>query len=58
MAEHDHSGDYGYDLLDEVRVALDTPARRATRRPSVGAHGIVREIDPDGDVGYDNAHEI
>ena len=58
MAEHDHSGDYGYDMLDEVRTALDTPARRATRGLHVGAHGMGREMDPDGDFGYDHAHEI
>ena len=58
MAEHEHSGDYGYDMLDEVRAALDTSARRSTRRPLVGSHRIVREIDPDGDFGYDHAHEI
>ncbi len=58
MAEHEHSGDYGYDMLDEVRAALDTPVRRSARRPLVGSHGIGREIDPDGDFGYDHAHEI
>jgi hypothetical protein len=58
VAEHEHSGDYGYDMLDEVRAALDTPARRATRRPHLGSHGIGREIDPDGDFGYDHAHEF
>ncbi len=57
MAEQDSSGDYGYDMLDEIRTALDTPARRATRRPHV-AHGMGREMDPDGDYGYDSAHEI
>jgi hypothetical protein len=58
VAEHDSSGDYGYDMLDEVRAALDTPARRPSRRPFVGSHGIGREIDPDGDFGYDHAHEF
>jgi hypothetical protein len=58
VAEHEHSGDYGYDMLDEVRAASDTPARRSTRRPLVGFHGIGREIDPDSDFGYDHAHEI
>ena len=58
MAEHDNPGDYGYDMLDEVRAALDTPARRPTRRPYVGSHGIGREIDPDGDFGYDHANEF
>lgn len=57
MAEHDQSGDYGYDI-DEIRTALDTPARRATRRPQVGTHGVGREMDPDGDFGYDHAHEF
>ena len=45
-------------MVDEVRVALDTPARRATRRPYVSSRGIGREIDPDGDFGYDHAHEV
>jgi hypothetical protein len=56
VAEHDNSGDYGFDL-DEVRVALDTPAR-GFRRPQVSALGIGREIDPDSDFGYDHAHEF
>lgn len=57
MAEYDQSGDYGYDI-DEVRTALDTPARRVTRRPHLGAHGMASEMDPDGDYGYDSAHEV
>jgi hypothetical protein len=56
VAEHDSSGDYGFDL-DEVRLALDTPAR-GIRRVQVGSHGIGREIDPDSDFGYDHAHEF
>jgi len=55
VAEHDNSGDYGFDL-DEVRLALDTPAR-GIRRVHV-AHGVTREVDPDGDYGYDHAHEF
>jgi hypothetical protein len=58
VAEHDHSGDYGYDMLDEVRAAPAASARRAARRPIVGSHGIGREIDPDGDFGYDHAHDV
>ena len=53
MAEHDSSGDYGFDI-DDVRVALDTPAR-GIRRPVIGAH---RAADPDSDYGYDHAHEF
>jgi hypothetical protein len=56
VAEHDSSGDYGFDI-DDVRLALDTPAR-GFRRPIVGAHGVAREVDPDGDFGYDHAHEF
>ena len=56
VAEHDSSGDYGFDL-DEVRLALDTPAR-GIRRVPLGSHGIGREIDPDSDFGYDHAHEF
>jgi hypothetical protein len=56
VAEHDSSGDYGFDL-DEVRLALDTPAR-GIRRVPLGSHGIGREIDPDSDFGYDHAHEL
>lgn len=59
MAEHDSSGDYGFDR-DEVRLALDTPAR-GIRRPHVGSPGsaiLAREVDPDGDFGYDQAHEF
>ena len=56
MAEHDSSGDYGFDI-DDVRVALDTPAR-GIRRPVIGAHRAAREVDPDSDYGYDHAHEF
>jgi len=56
VAEHDSSGDYGFDI-DDVRVALDTPAR-SFRRTVVSAHGMAREVDPDGDYGYDHAHEF
>ena len=53
MAEHDSSGDYGYDMLDEVRAALDTPARGFGAAPSSAPTASAAEIDPDGDFGYD-----
>ncbi|HEY0815535.1 MAG TPA: hypothetical protein VGE11_19875 [Pseudonocardia sp.] len=57
MADYDQSGDYGYDMLDEMRTAQAVPARRVTRYPYAGT-GIAREMDPDGDYGYDSAHEL
>lgn len=48
------SGDYGYDLVHEVLAGLDlprTPALRAVGGP------VGRPFDPDGDLGYDQAHE-
>ena len=42
LSEHDSSGDYGFDL-DEVRLALDTPARGIRRVQVSSAHG--RETD-------------
>jgi hypothetical protein len=56
VAEHDSPGDYGFDI-DDVRVALDTPAR-GIRRTVVGAQRVAREVDPDSDYGYDHAHEF
>jgi len=58
VAEHDESGDYGYDMLDEMRTAPAAPARRAARLPHAGFTGVGREMDPDGDYGYDAAHEL
>ncbi|HET6259675.1 MAG TPA: hypothetical protein VFE39_13580 [Pseudonocardia sp.] len=56
-SDHEYSGDYGYDLLHEVRATVFIPAAR-TPLPVHGARLPGRELDPDGDLGYDEAHEL
>lgn len=57
MTVHDQpTGDYGYDLADEVRTALRLPL---PRRPGSPAAGPRHEPDLDGgDLGYDMAHDF
>lgn len=55
--EQDQCGEYGYDA-DEMRIALSTPAWRRVRRPVQGTFGPERGLDPDGDFGYDEAHDL
>jgi hypothetical protein len=57
-ADHDYSGDYGYDLVQEVKAALQMPSSRGKLLPIRGGRGPGRELDPDGDFGYDQAHEL
>jgi hypothetical protein len=57
-SDHEYSGDYGYDLLHEVRrMKIHIPAAR-TPLPVCGARASGGELDPDGDLGYDQAHEV
>ncbi|MGD9526021.1 hypothetical protein [Pseudonocardia sp.] len=55
-ADHDYSGDYGYDLLHEVRTALSIPV---PRRPSpvISIRGVPFDRDPDGETRCDPARE-
>ena len=49
------SDDYSYDLAHEVQDALRIPtARRPSRRPM----RMGRPVDADGDLGYDDAHDV
>jgi hypothetical protein len=57
-ADLDYSGDYGYDLVQEVKAALQLPSPRERLQPVRGGRGPGRELDPDGDLGYDEAHEL
>ncbi|WP_214368741.1 hypothetical protein [Pseudonocardia sp. H11422] len=57
-ADHDYSGDYGYDLVSEVRTALQLPSFRGGFLPVRGGRTPGRELDPNGDLGYDLAHEL
>jgi hypothetical protein len=57
-ADHDYSGDYGYDLVNEVRFAPQMPSVRSRLTPVRGLRAASRELDPDGDFGYDQAHEL
>ncbi len=54
-ADLDHSGDYGYDLVQEVKTSLHLPSQR--RPPVSGVRATGRQLDvngdPGGDLGYD-----
>jgi hypothetical protein len=56
-SDHEYTGDYGYDLLHEVRrMKVFVPAARAPL-PVRGVRAPGSDLDPDGDLGYDQAHE-
>ncbi|MGE3288315.1 MAG: hypothetical protein AB7J32_19770 [Pseudonocardia sp.] len=55
-ADHDYSGDYGYDLLHEVRTALSIPVPRRCS-PVISIRGVPFDRDPDGEVAGDPAHD-
>lgn len=57
-AYHDHSGDYGYDLVQEVKAALHLPSARRKSLPAQAGRASAHEFDPDGDLGYDQAHDL
>ena len=53
--EIDPSDDYSYDLAHEVKAALQIPvARRARATPRSSG----RPVDADGDLGYDDCHDL
>jgi hypothetical protein len=57
MVEQDFSGDYGYDLADEVRAMAPSITDRVRRTPVAGIRGRAMDPGADGDLGYDMAHE-
>ncbi|MHA6795675.1 hypothetical protein ACVGVM_19495 [Pseudonocardia bannensis] len=57
-ADHDYSGDYGYDLVTEVRTALQLPSARGALLPHRAGGATGRQLYLDGDLGYDQAHEV
>lgn len=57
-ADPDYSGDYAYDLAHEMKAVLALPSSRPAARRTGAVPMPSREIDPDGDLGYDAAHEI
>jgi hypothetical protein len=57
MADQDYTGDYGYDLADEVRSMSAGASDRRRRAPLVGMRGSAFDPSGDGDLGYDSAHE-
>jgi hypothetical protein len=57
MADQDDSGDYGYDLADEVRSMSPGATDRPKRTPLTGMRGTTFDPSADGDLGYDSAHE-
>lgn len=55
-AEHEISGDYGYDMVQEVKASLHIPSPRK-RTPVSGIRVPGHLLDVDGDYGYDMVHE-
>ena len=55
MPTTEDPGDYCYDMAHEAKAALLTSTRRRASTPITGMRG--RELDLDGDLGYDQAHE-
>ena len=54
--DQEYSGDYGYDLAHEVPAGLDGSHRPRTT-PRVEVAALPFPADPNGDLGYDSAHE-
>jgi hypothetical protein len=50
------SDDYSYDLAHEVQDALRIPVARRPGRAAPMRMG--RPVDADGDLGYDDAHDV
>jgi hypothetical protein len=57
-ADHDYSGDYGYDLMHEARSFVQIPSQRARVLTVRGGRAAGYQFDPDSDLGYDQAHEL
>jgi hypothetical protein len=57
-AASDSSDDYGYDLAHEVKDALQIPVTRRRHSATPTRPGPGRPPEQDGDLGYDDAHEI
>lgn len=53
----DDSGDYGYDLVHE-EVGAPDPLEDPARHRRVGVEGTGGTVDSDGDLGYDEAHDL
>jgi hypothetical protein len=56
-ADQDNTGDYGYDLAHEVSAGLDSSFLRPRSVRAAAFHGAPRGTEPNGDLGYDSAHE-
>lgn len=54
--DQEQSEDYGYDLVHEV-PAGDLARRKDAARHDPGGVGTAA-LDPDGDYGYDEAHDL
>jgi hypothetical protein len=60
MQQHDQeqSEDYGYDLVHEIPTG-DVGRRKDTAHHDHGGRGTgAAAVEPDGDYGYDEAHDL
>ena len=50
--------DYGYDLAHEIASDAGDSARRRARVDGERPHAPAVDSEPDGDYGYDEAHDL
>ncbi|WP_154667148.1 hypothetical protein [Pseudonocardia asaccharolytica] len=58
MPDQELSGDYSYDLAHEVMVTSEAQRDRASRAPHDDVPAAAGTVEPEGDYGYDEAHDL
>ena len=52
------SEDYSYDLAHEVRSGAERRSHQASSAPCTADRPGAAGMEPDGDYGYDEAHDL
>jgi hypothetical protein len=56
--DQEPSEDYSYDLAHEVRSGAERRPHQASSAPRTADRPGTAGMDPDGDYGYDEAHDL
>ena len=56
--DQEPSEDYSYDLAHEVRSGAERLPRETSSAPRTADRRGTASTDPDGDYGYDEAHDL